>query len=104
MIGMILGAAVRQRLLVLDGFTSGVAALCAIKICPAISDYLIASHQTSEPGHEIILRRLKKKPLLSLNIGMAGGVGIPMAFNLIENTASLLRHLNTLDELMIKED
>lgn len=103
-IGMIIGAAVRQRLLILDSFTSGVAALCAIKICPEISDYLIASHQTSEPGHEIILHYLKKKPLLKLNIGMAQGAGVPLAFNLIDNTAALLRHLNTTEELMAKEE
>ena len=104
MIGMILGAASTQTLILIDGFTSSVAALCAMKLCPKVHDYLIASHQSAEPGHGIILRKIRLKPLLKLNMRMGQGVGVPLAMNLIENTASLIKNLNKAEDLLKKEN
>ena len=104
MTGMILGAAATQTLILIDGFTSSVAALCALKLCPSAHDYLIASHQSAEPGHGIILRKIRLKPLLKLDLRMGQGVGVPLAMNLVENTAELLKNLSKVDELVPKED
>ena len=103
-VGMILGAASTQTLILIDGFTSSVGALCALKLCPKVHDYLIASHQSAEPGHGLVLRKLRLKPLLKLNMRMGQGVGVPLAMNLLENTASLIKNLNKADDLVSKEN
>ena len=100
LVGFIVGAASRNRLVVLDGFTSSVAALCAHKLCSNIGNYLIASHQSAETGHKIILDELNLVPLLRLNMRVGQGVGVPMAFSLIENTSSLLKHLSHAEEIV----
>ena len=99
LVGFILGAASRNKLVVLDGFTSSVAALCANKLCANIGSYLVASHQSAESGHKIILDELSLAPLLRLNMRVGQGVGVPMAFSLIENTSSLLKHLSHAEEI-----
>lgn len=104
MVGMILGAASTRTLILIDGFTSSVAALCAIKLCPKVHDYLIASHESAEPGHNLMLRKIRLKPLLKLKMRMGQGVGIPLAMNLVENTASLIKNLNKADELKSREN
>src|SRR5205807_10214114 len=53
--GVMLGAAAQQVPIVLDGFITGAAALAAVGLCPPVRDYLIASHQSVEPGHRLIL-------------------------------------------------
>ena len=99
LVGFIIGAASRNKLVVLDGFTSSVAALCAQELCPLVSNYLIASHESGESGHGLILEKLELNPLLKLNMRVGQGVGVPMAFSLIENTSSLLRHLSHAEEI-----
>ena len=103
MVGMILGAASTQTLILIDGFTSSVAALCAIKLCPKVHDFIVASHESAEPGHNLMLREIRLKPLLKLKMRMGQGVGIPLAMNLIENTASLIKNLNKVDDLVPKD-
>ena len=99
LIGFIIGAAARNKLVVLDGFTSSVAALCAQQLCPNVTNYLIASHLSGESGHKLILDKLNLAPLLRLNMRVGQGVGVPMAFSLIENTSALLRYLSHAEEI-----
>ncbi|NQZ57569.1 MAG: nicotinate-nucleotide--dimethylbenzimidazole phosphoribosyltransferase, partial [Lentisphaeraceae bacterium] len=58
------------------------------------------SHQSAVPGHAILLKEMKKTPLLKLNLKMGQGIGIPLAYNLISSTTALLRELNTMEELI----
>ena len=51
MCGAFLGAAARRLPVVVDGYISAVAALCACRIAPACADYLFASHISCERGY-----------------------------------------------------
>ena len=42
--GAFIGGAMYGAAMVIDGFISSVAALCAEKLCPKCSDFMIASH------------------------------------------------------------
>src|SRR5262249_49809296 len=55
--GVLIGAAGSRVAVLLDGFITGAAALIATGLCPAVRDYLIASHRSVEPGHTIVLRQ-----------------------------------------------
>ena len=58
MAGVFLGGAACRIPVVADGFISCVAALCAIRICPAVKDYVITSHKSKEPATIMILEAL----------------------------------------------
>ena len=56
--GVVLGGALARRVVVLDGFISGAAALVAHSLCPTVRDYLVAAHVSAEAGHRDRLRRI----------------------------------------------
>ena len=50
MVGAFLGGAVYRVPVVMDGFISAAAALCAVRLCPAEQEYIVPSHITAEPA------------------------------------------------------
>ena len=84
MCGVFLGAA-RQRLpVVIDGFISVVAALCAGRLCPAAEDYFFASHASHEVGYAAAIKELGLEPWLHLGMRLGEGSGCPIAFRVME--------------------
>lgn len=59
--GFYLGCAYWRIPVVLDGLITGAAALAAVKICPAVADYLLASHVSAEPAGQAVLSSLGLK-------------------------------------------
>lgn len=95
--GVMLGAAAYKLPVVLDGFITGAAALAAVGLCPALHDYLIASHRSVEPGHEVVLRTLELRPLLDLEMRLGEGTGAVLAMNLAEAALRILREMATFE-------
>lgn len=93
--GVLLGAAARRVPVLLDGFITGAAALIAVRLCPAASGYLIASHRSVEPGHQTILRELGLRPLLDLEMRLGEGTGAVLAMYLVEASLRLVREMAT---------
>ena len=50
--GVFLGGALEGLPVLMDGFISGVAALCAVRLCPAAEKAVFASHCSTEPAGE----------------------------------------------------
>ena len=75
MCGAFLGAAATRRPVVIDGFISAVAALCAVRLCPAAEKAVFASHVSSEPAAHIVLDALCKKPLITAELHLGEGTG-----------------------------
>ena len=48
--GFYIGCGARGIPVVLDGLITGAAALAAVRLCPPVRDYLLASHVTAEPA------------------------------------------------------
>ena len=95
--GVMLGAAARKTPVVLDGFITGAAALAAVGRCPALRDYLIASHRSVEPGHEAVLHALELRPLLDLDLRLGEGTGAALALHLVEAAVRILREMATFE-------
>jgi nicotinate-nucleotide--dimethylbenzimidazole phosphoribosyltransferase len=93
--GVMLGAAAKKVPILLDGFITGAAALVAVAICPAARDYLIASHQSVEPGHRHILEHLGLRPLLNLDLRLGEGTGAALAMHLVEAAVRIVREMAT---------
>lgn len=88
-VGVILAAAAARQVVVLDGFITGVAALLAVRMCPTVGKYLIASHQSAEPGHAAILEALDLRPLLALEMRLGMSSGAALALGLINTMVSV---------------
>ena len=66
--GIILGAAANRKLVILDGFNTGAAALVAAKIAPQCMAYTMASSLSDEEGHRAILEKLGLSTFMTLHL------------------------------------
>ena len=73
--GMFLGGALAGVPVLMDGFISGVAALCAVRLCPAVAKAVFASHCSTEPAARLVLEALGKTPLLTAGLHLGEGTG-----------------------------
>lgn len=73
--GVFLGGALENVPVLMDGFISGVAALCAVRLCPAAAKAVFASHVSSEPAAHLVLEALHKKPLITADLHLGEGTG-----------------------------
>jgi nicotinate-nucleotide--dimethylbenzimidazole phosphoribosyltransferase len=93
--GLTLGAAARRIPVVIDGFISTAAAAIAVTIEPRVKHFLFASHRSSEPGHDALLKHLDLVPLLNLDLRLGEGTGAALAMPLLEASAKLLKEMAT---------
>jgi len=96
--GVMIAAASRRVPVVVDGFISTAAAMIAVGLAPSVRDYLISAHQSVEIGHQAMLKHLKLKPVLDLDLRLGEGTGAALAFHLIEASTKILREMATFDE------
>lgn len=100
--GLILGAAAKQKPILVDGFISTAGALIAYTIEPFVRDYLIFSHRSVEPGHKAMQAHLGcRKPLLDLNFRLGEGTGAALAMNLVEASVAILTEIATFEEAAV---
>jgi nicotinate-nucleotide--dimethylbenzimidazole phosphoribosyltransferase len=101
--GVILAGAKYRIPVVIDGFISGAAALIAVSLSPQVKPYLIASHQSAEQGHKIILEYLGLKPLLNLHMRLGEGTGAALGISLVEASLKILDEMATFAEAGVSE-
>ena len=98
LVGVVLGGALARRVVVLDGFISGAAALIAHSLCPNARDYVVAAHLSAEAGHRIVLSHMGLRPLLDLGMRLGEGTGAVLAMGLVEAAAACLAEMATFAE------
>jgi nicotinate-nucleotide--dimethylbenzimidazole phosphoribosyltransferase len=101
--GVILAGASHRIPVVIDGFISGAAALVAASLAPRVKPYLIASHQSVEEGHKIILEHLGLNPLLNLGLRLGEGTGAALGISLVEAALKILDEMATFAEAGVPE-
>ncbi len=101
--GLILAGARYRIPVVIDGFISGASALIATSLAPEVKPYLIASHQSAEPGHQKILEHLGLKPLLNLDLRLGEGTGAALGIFLVEASLKILNEMATFAEAGVSE-
>jgi nicotinate-nucleotide--dimethylbenzimidazole phosphoribosyltransferase len=79
MCGLCLGAAALECAVIVDGFISTAAAAVAVRLCPAVCDYLFAAHRSTEPGHVPLMAILGQTPLFDLSMRLGEGTGAALA-------------------------
>lgn len=101
MCGAFLGAAIYKIPVVIDGYISVVAALCAYKIAPAAKDYMFASHQSKEPGYLEAIKVLGVTPMFNLGMRLGEGSGCPIAFQIMKAACGVMNEMATFEESQI---
>ncbi len=101
--GVMLGAAAKRIPVVIDGFISGAAALVATALAPRIKDYIIAAHVSAEAGHAAMLKYMKLKPLLNLDMRLGEGTGAALGIFIAEAAVRTLNEMATFAEAGVTE-
>lgn len=103
MCGAFLGAADSRRPVVIDGFISAVAALCACRLCPAVRGYLIPSHASFEIGYKLAMDAMELQPMLLLGMRLGEGSGCPLAFEVLRAACAIINDMATFDQAGIND-
>lgn len=101
--GLILGAAQRRRVVVLDGFISCSAALVVRAMEPSALDCVIYSHCSAERGHHRMLEFLNARPLLDLDMRLGEGTGAAIGISLVESAIRLYREMATFESAAVSK-
>ena len=90
--GVFLGGALEGVPVLMDGFISGVAALCAVRLCPEAAKAVFASHCSSEPAARLVLEALGKAPLITAGLHLGEGTGAVAAIPLWDMALAVYRN------------
>lgn len=101
--GFLLAAAAHRVPVVLDGVTTGAAALAAAALAPAARDGWFAGHRSVEPGAAATLTALELAPLLDLELRLGEGSGALLALPLVQSAAHILAEMATFDSAGVSE-
>jgi len=103
MCGAFIGTAATCRPVVIDGFISAVAALCAYKLCPNSAAYFIPSHASYEIGYKLAIDAMGLQPLFLLGMRLGEGSGCPLAFEVLSAACAILNDMATFDQAGIDD-
>ncbi len=102
--GVILACAEKRVPVLLDGFITTAGALLAYKINPLTREFMFASHQSEEPGHQIQLSYLQLKPILNLGLRLGEGTGAALAMTVLEASLKIYREMATFEEASVSRE
>ena len=103
MCGAFIGCAATRRPVVIDGFISAVAALCACKLSPNVRGYLIPSHASYEIGYKLAMDAMDLQPMLLLGMRLGEGSGCPLAFEILDAACTIINDMATFDQAGIDD-
>ncbi len=96
--GLVIGAAIKRKPAVVDGYISTVGAMVACALCSNVRDYILLSHRSAEKGHEIFAEYLGKKPILDLGLRLGEGTGAALAMEIVDAALALYYNMATFDQ------
>lgn len=89
--GFMIGAALEQMPLLLDGVITEAAALVAVKLAPGVRNYLFASHCSADPLAAVLLQALGLQPLIAAGLHLGEGTGAVAALPLLDMAEAVYR-------------
>ncbi|WP_050698261.1 nicotinate-nucleotide--dimethylbenzimidazole phosphoribosyltransferase [Anaeromassilibacillus senegalensis] len=99
--GVFLGGALARIPVVVDGFISAAAALAAVRLCPFVKGYLLASHVSSEPAGQLLMRELELQPFITANMSLGEGTGAVAALPILDMACAVYNGMRTFEQIEI---
>jgi nicotinate-nucleotide--dimethylbenzimidazole phosphoribosyltransferase len=90
MVGVMLVASSKRRLIMVDGMPACAALMVAARIAPTVTDYCVFCRSHGHPGLSAALGLFKALALLELGMESTDGTGATLAFPLMLSSAALL--------------
>ncbi len=97
LVGAAITAAHERVPVLVDGFICSAAMLAAVSTNPALRDWLLFSHRSTEHGHAAILTALNAEPLFDLGLRLGEGSGAALALPLLRLACALHNEMATFD-------
>ncbi len=101
--GVFLGGALYRVPIVIDGFISSVAALCAVRMVPMAKNYFLPSHVSKEPAGAMMLEALGLTPFLICNMSLGEGTGAVAVLPVLEMGLSVYREMTMFEDTKIEQ-
>jgi len=93
--GLCLGLARHRIAIVADGFISTAAVMAAIRIHPAVNDYVFCGHRSPEPGHQFLMEAMNKQPIHDLGLRLGEGTGACLSLTPLKAAAQVMSEMAT---------
>lgn len=103
MAGGMLAAAQAGRIVLVDGFICGAAALVAARIAPAFLDYAVFCHASAEAGHRAQMAALRATPLVDLGLRLGEGTGAALAWPLLRAACAFVNEMASFESAGVSE-
>lgn len=103
MAGVFIGGAALGMPVVMDGFISCVSALIAIKICPQVSDHILASHVSKEPAAQLLLKELGKEAIIHAGMCLGEGTGAVALFPMMDLSCAVYNSMSTFGDINVEQ-
>jgi len=91
MAGAFLGGAKHGVAILVDGFISSVAALCAQRMLPESQDFMLATHVSREPAGRFMLEALGLPPVITAGMALGEGTGAVAVMPLLDMALAVYR-------------
>ena len=101
--GVFLGGAVCRIPVMIDGFISSAAALCAVRMVPECADYMLASHRSGETAGGMVLDALGLSPFLDCRMSLGEGSGAVAAMPLLDMGLAVYLKMSTFEEINVEQ-
>ena len=102
MVGAFLGGALYHVPIIMDGFISGVAALCAVKLCPFVKDYILPSHISAEPAGQMLMQALGFEPVIHAEMRLGEGTGAVALMPLLDMAVAVYKNAASFDDIEVE--
>lgn len=99
MCGAFLACAAKRVVAVADGYISSVAAALAVRLAPAVKDYIVFAHLSGEGGHRVLCASFGFEPLLDLGLRLGETSGAALALPILEAACRTLGEMRTFAEM-----
>lgn len=99
--GIVLAGAAARVPVIIDGIISTAGAALAVGLAPAAKAFIIAGHQSMEPGHRALLEHLDLRPLVNLDLRLGEGTGAMLALPILDAAVATLNEMATFGEANI---
>lgn len=103
MVGAYIATAAKRIPVVIDGYISVVAALAATRMCPAVRDFLVPSHESFEVGYKLAISTLELEPLFDLGMRLGEGSGCPIAMHILDCACTIINEMADFDHAGIDD-
>ncbi|NDL68354.1 nicotinate-nucleotide--dimethylbenzimidazole phosphoribosyltransferase [Anaerotalea alkaliphila] len=99
--GVFIGCAASGTAAVVDGFVSSVAALCAVRLCPMVKEYMFASHISKEPAGRMLIQELDLPHYLDCEMCLGEGTGAVLSFPIFDLASEVYQKMRSFHEAKI---